>query len=77
MSVARCCGPMLCRAVGAYTFLLLPFTKVLGQNYLLQEYSLHKSDEREVISEFAILAQKWFKIAPPNPFSSLCLSEGP
>ena len=36
-------------------FLLLPFTKVLCQNYQLQKYVVHKSNEMEVVSDFAIL----------------------
>ena len=43
--------------------LLLTFKKVPGQNDQLQNDFLHESDEKEVVSEFAILAQKWFKIA--------------
>ena len=38
--------------------LLLPFTKVLGQNDLLQKDFLHKSNEKNLFSELAILAQK-------------------
>ena len=42
--------------------LLLSFTKVLGQDKLLQTNSLQQSYERKVVSEFAILARyslKW------------------
>ena len=42
--------------------LLLPFTKVLGQKDQPKKDSYPKSDERKVVSEFAILAEKWFKI---------------
>ena len=41
---------------------LLPLTKVLGQSYQLQKCFLHKSNERNVVSEYTILARKWSKI---------------
>ena len=54
--------------------MLLPFTKVPGQNDLLQKYSLQKSNERKVVSEFATLAPNWSKIVPHNDSQlfSLC-----
>ena len=41
---------------------LLPFIKVESQIDWLQKDSLGKSNERTLVSEFAILAQKWSKI---------------
>ena len=48
--------------------LLLPFTKVLGQNYELQNDSLHTSNEMEVVLEFSSLAQKGYEITPQKKF---------
>ena len=41
----------------------LSFTKFVGKNYQLQKESLEKSNERQVVSEFLILALKWTTIA--------------
>ena len=48
---------------GFLNALLLLYTNILGQNDNLQKDFLHKSNEIEVVSEFAILAQKWSTIA--------------
>ena len=42
----------------SWNILLLPFTKVLGQSDQLLKESLQNSDEKTMVSEFAILAQK-------------------
>ena len=39
-----------------YLVLILPFSKVLSQKIELQNEFFHKSDEREVLSEFSIWA---------------------
>ena len=44
-------------------FFKVPFTKILSQKDQLEKDSLHTSNERKVVSEIAILAQKWAKIA--------------
>ena len=43
--------------------LLLPFTKVLGQNYQSQKDFLHKSNKREVVVRFDIFDHKWSILA--------------
>ena len=56
--------------------LLLPITKPLGQNYLLQKYSLGKL-QRTVVSDFAIFAQKWLKTAPWKKVDSMVFANHP
>ena len=46
--------------------LLLPFTKVKTVNY--KKDSLGTNNERTLVSEFAIFAQKWLKFAEQNFF---------
>ena len=41
---------------------LLPFTKVLCEYCCLQKDSLQKIEEKKVVSEFSMLAQKWSKM---------------
>ena len=43
--------------------LFLPFTKVKTQIEWLQKDSLGKSNDKTLVSECPILAQKWLKIA--------------
>ena len=59
---------MLCAVTSMHTHffkvLLLPFTKVLGQNEQLQKDFIQKSDDRKVVSDLSIFAQKRCKIPP-------------
>ena len=43
--------------------LILQFTKVESQIDQLQQMTLGKRNERTLVSEFAIYAQKWLKMA--------------
>ena len=43
---------------------LLSFTRVLCRDYWLEKDCLHKSNGRNIVSGFGILAHKRFKIAP-------------
>ena len=63
MSVAQCMLYVVPYFAYILKFLILPFTKVLGQNYQLQKDALYKSNEKEVVSEFTLWAQKWNKMA--------------
>ena len=55
--------------------LLLPITKIILQNDQLQKQIVHKSNERDVVSEFAILAEKLSKIAVQKKVDFLGLCE--
>ena len=44
--------------------LLVPFTKVIGLYDEIQKDSQGQNNVRNLVSELAISAQKWFKIAP-------------
>ena len=60
------CGCVIMHVPNVYTFesLITPIYKGPRKKLSIKKDSLQKSYERQVISEFAILAQKWSKIAP-------------
>ena len=64
---------LVCLSPKAFIFytLLHPFKKVPGQKNGLQKDLLDKNNKRDVVSKYAILAQKWSKT--PCGKVSICL----
>ena len=59
VGLSVCMSPLVRYRLNVF---LPPFTKVLGQFFWVLIF-FGKSDRKEVVSDFAILSQKWSKIA--------------